>query len=123
VPDEPDRLLQILRETCRSEVRSDQPDLPLRQLAILLVIYQTDDLQTGRGLAKHLNASKPAITRALDHLEDLDLAYRVIDDRDRRSVLVHRTLHGTAMMQRLGVTMTAATARVGRASSGSAAAD
>jgi DNA-binding MarR family transcriptional regulator len=57
-----------------------------------------------------LSASKASVTRALDHLEDLDLAYREIDDRDRRSVLVHRTLRGTAMMQRLGTVMAIAAA-------------
>ncbi|MBL6081120.1 MarR family transcriptional regulator [Belnapia sp. T18] len=105
---DPDRLLQILRETCLSEVRSDQPDLTLRQIGIALMVYQTDELQTIRGLAKHLNISKSVVTRALDRLEELELAYRTIDGRDRRSVLVQRTTGGAAMVKRLGATMSAA---------------
>ncbi|MBL6081926.1 MarR family transcriptional regulator [Belnapia sp. T18] len=107
--DDPDHLLQVLREACLSEVRSDHPNLTLRQLAVLLVVYQTNELQTVRGLAKHLNISKPVITRALDRLEELDLAHREIDPKDRRSVLVQRTPNGTAMVERLRATMAAAT--------------
>ncbi|SDD94340.1 MarR family transcriptional regulator [Belnapia rosea] len=110
---DPDRLLQILRETCLSEIRSDHPDLPLRYLAVLLVIYQTDEPQTVRGLAKHLNINKPAITRALDRLEELNLAYREVDLNDRRSVLVQRTVGGTAMVERLGATMVRAATETG----------
>jgi DNA-binding MarR family transcriptional regulator len=54
-----------------------------------------------RGLAAALNVSKPAITRALDRLGDLDLVKRSIDPDDRRSVLVRRTLAGTAYVRQL----------------------
>jgi DNA-binding MarR family transcriptional regulator len=101
----PDCLLQTLRETCLSEIRSDQPDLTLRQLAVALVVYQTDELQTVRGLAKQLNISRPVVTRALDRLEELNLAYREVDPKDRRSVLVQRTAGGAVMVERLGATM------------------
>jgi DNA-binding MarR family transcriptional regulator len=103
--DDPDHLLQVLRATCLSEVRSDQPDLTLRQLSIALVVYQAGVLQTIRGLAKHLNISKSVVTRALDRLEELELAYRTIDDRDRRSVLMQRSAGGAAMVERLEATM------------------
>ncbi|MBL6082353.1 MarR family transcriptional regulator [Belnapia sp. T18] len=106
--DDPDHLLQILRETCLFEVRSDQPDLTLRQIGIALIVYQTDELQTIRGLAKHLNISKSVVTRALDRLEELELACRTTDARDLRSVLVQRTAGGAAMVERLGATMSAA---------------
>lgn len=100
-----DRLLHILRTTLRAEVRSDQPDLRLRQLAILLVVYRAKDLQSASALVDHLRIPKSAVTRAIDHLEDLDLAYRVINDQDRRRVLVHRTTLGAAMVERLGTAM------------------
>ncbi|MBL6082597.1 MarR family transcriptional regulator [Belnapia sp. T18] len=109
IGDDPDRLLQIPRETCLSEIRCDRPDLTLRQLAVLLIVYQTEELQTVRGLAKHLNISKPVVTHVLNRLEELDLAYRKIDPKDRRSVLVQRTPGGAAMMERLRATMAAAT--------------
>ena len=103
--DTSDRLLQLLRNTILSEVRLDQSDLSMRQLAMLLTVYRTDELQTVRGLAKGLNASRPAVTCGLDRLEDFDLARRKIDVLDRRSVLVMRTNRGEAMMQRLEETM------------------
>ncbi|MDB5965809.1 MAG: Transcriptional regulator, MarR family [Polaromonas sp.] len=106
--DRPDRLLHIIRETVLSEIRSDEPDLSLRQLAVLLTVYGTDELQTVRGLAKHLNISKPAVTRALDRHRDLGLAQRAINPMDRRSVDVVRTTAGTAMMRRLANAMAAA---------------
>jgi DNA-binding MarR family transcriptional regulator len=58
-----------------------------------------------RGLAKGLNISKPAVTRGLDRLGELDLVRRKIDVTDRRSVLVMRTNRGEAMMRRLAETM------------------
>ena len=43
--------------------------------------------------------SKPAITRALDRLGELDLARRKVDPMDRRSVLVQRTLKGASFLR------------------------
>ncbi|RZA26506.1 MAG: MarR family transcriptional regulator [Proteobacteria bacterium] len=106
--DAPDRLLNIFREAVLSEVRSDQPDLTLRQLAVMLTVYGTDEPQTVRGLAKHLNIGKPPVTRVLNVLGDLDLGQRVIDRLDRRSVNVGQTEAGAAMMQRLAGAMAAA---------------
>lgn len=103
--DTADRLLQLLRGTFLSEVRLDQPDLNMRQLAIALVVYRTDEPQTVRGLAKHLNISKPAVTRALDRLGEFDIVRRKIDPDDRRSVLAMRTPVGAAMVGRLEAAM------------------
>ncbi|MEE8659886.1 hypothetical protein CGLAMM_00855 [Acetobacteraceae bacterium EV16G] len=58
-----------------------------------------------RGLAHELNVSKPAITRALDRLAELDLARRKVDPLDRRSVLVQRTLKGSAYLRELRAVM------------------
>jgi DNA-binding MarR family transcriptional regulator len=113
--DTPDHLLRLLCATVLSEVRLDQPDLSMRQLAMLLTVYRTDEPQTVRGLAKELNISKPAVTRGLDRLGELDLARRKVDVLDRRSVLVMRTNQGEAMMRRLADAMTAAAAPVARA--------
>ena len=54
-----------------------------------------------RGLAAELNVSKPAITRALDRLGEIDLARRKVDPLDRRSILVQRTLKGAAFLRDL----------------------
>ena len=51
-------------------------------------------MHTVRGLAAHLNISKPAISRSLDRLCALELAARAEDQRDRRSVLVVPTAAG-----------------------------
>ncbi len=97
----PDQHLGILRETIVALVRSDGPDLSARQLAVLLTVYLGEGPHTVRGLAADLNVSKPAITRALDRLGELDLARRKVDPADRRSVLVQRTAKGTAFLRDL----------------------
>jgi DNA-binding MarR family transcriptional regulator len=57
-----------------------------------------DEVQTVRGLAAKLNASKPATTRALDRLSELGLVRRKADPLDRRSILIHRTTAGAAFL-------------------------
>lgn len=96
-----DHLVSILRETIVALVRRDGPDLSARQLGVFLTCYLQDGAHTVRGLAADLNVSKPAITRALDRLGELDLARRKVDPADRRSVLVQRTLKGTAFLRDL----------------------
>jgi DNA-binding MarR family transcriptional regulator len=95
----PDMLVGILRDTVVALVRRDGPDLSARQLGVFLTVYLTDGPHTVRGLAAELNVSKPAITRALDRLGELDLARRKVDPMDRRSVLVQRTLKGAAFLR------------------------
>ncbi|MBR0659480.1 MarR family transcriptional regulator [Neoroseomonas oryzicola] len=97
----PDQQIGILRETIVALVRDDGPDLSARQLAVLLTVYLSEGPHTVRGLAADLNVSKPAITRALDRLGELDLARRKVDPADRRSVLVQRTPKGTTFLQDL----------------------
>jgi DNA-binding MarR family transcriptional regulator len=85
-----DRLLGILRDTVVGTVRRDGPDLSARQFGVFLICYLEDAQHTVRDLAARLGVSKPAITRSLDRLEELELARRGPDPRDRRSVLVLR---------------------------------
>ncbi len=101
VQNNPDQLVGILRDTVVALVRRDGPDLSARQLGVFLTVYLTDGPHTVRGLAAELNVSKPAITRALDRLGELDLARRKVDPMDRRSVIVQRTLKGTAFLRDL----------------------
>jgi DNA-binding MarR family transcriptional regulator len=95
------RLPQILRDTVVSLVRKEGPDLTARQLAVLLISYLEDGPHTVRGLAARLEVAKPAITRALDRLEQFDLAHRRQDPRDRRSIVVARTPEGQAFLESL----------------------
>lgn len=96
-----EQLVGTLRDTIVSLVRRDGPDLSARQLAVFLTCYLQEDGHTVRGLAAELNVSKPAITRALDRLGELDLARRKVDPLDRRSVLVQRTLKGAAYLREI----------------------
>ena len=96
----------LLRDTIVALVRRDGADLSARQLAVFLTCYLTDGAHTVRGLAASLSVSKPAITRALDRLGELDLARRKVDPLDRRSVLVQRTPRGSAFLRDLRSIMT-----------------
>lgn len=96
-----DQLVSVFRDTVVALVRRDGPDLSARQLGVFLTCYLQDGNHTVRGLAAELNVSKPAITRALDRLTELDLARRKVDPQDRRSVLVQRTLKGQAFLREL----------------------
>ena len=80
-----DHLVATLRDTIVSMVRRDGPDLSARQLGVFLTCYLQEGAHTVRGLASDLNVSKPAITRALDRLGELDLARRKVDPMDRRA--------------------------------------
>jgi DNA-binding MarR family transcriptional regulator len=94
-----DQLIGVLRDTIVGLVRRDGVDLSSRQLGVFLTCYLRDGGHTVRGLAAELNVSKPAITRALDRLGELDLARRKVDPLDRRSVLVQRTPKGTSFLR------------------------
>jgi DNA-binding MarR family transcriptional regulator len=105
-----DQMVGILRDTIVALVRRDGPDLSARQLGVFLTCYLQEGAHTVRGLAADLNVSKPAITRALDRLGELDLARRKVDPMDRRSVLVQRTLKGAAFLRDLRSIMAEANA-------------
>ena len=117
-----DQLVGVLRDTIVALVRRDGADLSARQLGVFLTCYLQDGAHTVRGLAAELNVSKPAITRALDRLSELELARRKVDPTDRRSVLVQRTLKGAAFLRDLRSTMNEASAAPKRAA-GSAVSD
>jgi DNA-binding MarR family transcriptional regulator len=63
-------------------------------MALLLSVYLGEGPHTVRGLAKDLKISKPAVSRALDRLGELNYIRRERDDLDRRNVLVQRTPKG-----------------------------
>ena len=80
--------------TLISYVRSGQPDLTNRQMALILLVYLTPGPHTVRGLAQLLGVSKPVITRALNTLGGLGYLRRVRDESDRRNVFVAKTSTG-----------------------------
>ena len=75
-------------------VRSGQPDLTNRQMALMMLVYLTPGPHTVRGLAQVLGVSKPVITRALNTLGALGYLRRVRDEADRRNVFVAQTPTG-----------------------------
>src|SRR3546814_7815127 len=75
-------------------VRSGEPDLTNRQMALMMIVYILPGPHTVRGLADKLNVSKPVITRALNKLGALGYLRRERDDADRRNIFVTRTSKG-----------------------------
>jgi DNA-binding MarR family transcriptional regulator len=97
----PDLAVRMLREVIVSLVRRDGPALSAHQLAVFLTCYLTEGEHTVRGLAAELNVSKSVITRSLDKLSEMDLARRIPDPADRRSVLVEHTATGKRLLDEL----------------------
>ncbi len=94
--------LGLWHSVSMQQVRLDERDLSLRQLAILLEIYLVPPPHTVRGLAAKLDVTKPVITRALDTMGALGLVTRERDERDRRNVIIKRTIDGALYLERLG---------------------
>ncbi|MFN5588735.1 MAG: MarR family transcriptional regulator [Holosporales bacterium] len=90
--------LEIWRLALAESVRDENPDLTARQMAIMLTCYLVSPPHTVRGLAEGLKISKPAVTRALDRLQDYGFIRRKTDEDDRRSILVQRTIKGSVYL-------------------------
>ncbi len=99
----PGQALLLWHRVMLESARDDVPDLSVRQMAILLTIYLDPPPHTVRGLAAHLNVTKPVITRALDSMGILGLVSRRRDERDRRNVLIQRTVKGAEFIDRLAL--------------------
>ena len=80
-------------------VRSGEPDLTNRQMALLMLVYLTPGPHTVRGLAKLLGVSKPVVTRALNTLGGLGYLRRERDQDDRRNIFVVRTKDGAEFLE------------------------
>lgn len=91
--------LQSWMRTLLAYVRSGDPDLTNRQMALLLLVYLKPGPHTVRGLAKSLNVSKPVVTRALNRLGALGYLRRQRDDADRRNIFVAPTSEGADFLE------------------------
>lgn len=80
---------------------SEQSDLSLRYLGVLLTLYHNDGPHTVRSLASHFRVPKPAITRAIDRLAALGFAMRANDPNDRRSIVIQRTERGAEAIKNI----------------------
>jgi DNA-binding MarR family transcriptional regulator len=91
--------LKSWMDTLIAYVRSGQPDLTNRQMALMMLVYLTPGPHTVRGLANTLGVSKPVITRALNTLGSLGYLRRVRDEADRRNVFVAKTSTGQEFLE------------------------
>ena len=96
----PVQALKLWHAVSLALVRDDVRDLSQRQMAILLVVYLEPPPHTVRGLADYLGVTKPVITRALDTMGRMKLVDRKRDDRDRRNVIIQRTVEGSLYLDR-----------------------
>lgn len=83
-------------------VRSGEPDLTNRQMALLMLVYLDSGPHTVRGLARALNVSKPVVTRALNRLGALGYLRRQRDEADKRNIFVARTPKGAEFLADFG---------------------
>jgi DNA-binding MarR family transcriptional regulator len=98
----PDPSLASWKNTLIDYVRSGEPDLTNRQMALLLLVYLDPGPHTVRGLARALNVSKPVVTRALNRLGALGYLRRQRDDTDKRNIFVARTTEGADFLAEFG---------------------
>ncbi len=94
--------LELWHGVAVAALRREYPDFTARQFALLLQVYLMPPPHTVRGLARELNMSKPAVCRALDTLGGLGFLRRKKDEKDRRSVLVQRTVKGAVFLREFG---------------------
>lgn len=83
-------------------IRSDEPDLTNRQMAVLLLIVLDGPLPL-RSIAHTLRVTKPVITRAASSLTRFGLAERIPDPQDGRGVFIAATTEGRAFIERLPI--------------------
>lgn len=94
--------LSSWKNTLVDYVRSGEPDLTNRQMALLMLVYLDPGPHTVRGLARALNVSKPVVTRALNRLGTLGYLRRQRDDTDKRNIFVARTAEGADFLAEFG---------------------
>ena len=97
-----DEALNGWMNTLTAYVRSGNPDLTNRQMALLLLVYLLPGPHTVRGIAQSLNVSKPVVTRALNKLGALGYLRRQRDDADRRNIFVAKTREGADFLEGFG---------------------
>lgn len=97
-----DPSLDQWKSTLIDYVRSGEPDLTNRQMALMLLVYLDPGPHTVRGLARALNVSKPVVTRALNRLGALSYLRRQRDETDKRNIFVARTPEGAEFLAEFG---------------------
>jgi DNA-binding MarR family transcriptional regulator len=98
----PGQALRLWHDVSLALVLDEEPDLSVRQITVLVTVYLEPQPHTVRALAAKLGVTKPVITRALDTMGRQGLVARRRDPKDRRNVLVQRTVNGALFLERLG---------------------
>ncbi|WP_075217706.1 MarR family transcriptional regulator [Mongoliimonas terrestris] len=93
--------LRLWHDVSLAVVREHDADLSPRQMTVLLTVYLEPPPHTVRGLAEKLGVTKPAITRALDTMGEMKLLSRRRDEKDKRNVIVQRTVDGALYLEKL----------------------
>jgi len=101
-PLQPSQALALWHAVMVQALNRALPDLTQRQFALFLQVYLAPPPHTVRGLARTLNMSKPAVTRAVDRLEKLEFLRRKTDEADKRSILVQRSVKGSVFLREFG---------------------
>ena len=96
-----EQALRLWLDPLTSLVRADDVDLSARQMAVLIRVYIEPPPHTVRGLSAALGVSKPVISRALDTLGRRGLIRRTADERNKRSIVVQRTVKGSVALREL----------------------
>jgi DNA-binding MarR family transcriptional regulator len=97
----PSQAAQLWHDVALAQVSDGEPDLSVRQMTVFLSIYLEPPPHTVRGLAAKLQVTKPVITRALNSMGKLGIVSRRRDEKDKRNVLVQRTVKGVLYVERL----------------------
>lgn len=103
---EVDPLLYTFKDMLLMSVQSSsedvqERDLNQRQLSVFLIVGLEDGEHTVRGMAERLGVTKPAITRALDRLEEYELVQRNLDPNDHRSIFATLGSRGAEYLKEL----------------------
>ena len=80
--------------------RQSRPDAQAD--SILLHIYLVPPPHTRAWACRNSGCDQPVITRALDTMGDLGLVTRSRDERDKRNVIIKRTVEGALYLEKLG---------------------
>lgn len=94
--------IRAFKDTLTGVLHLNMPELNLRQLGALLIIYLEPGPHTIRDIARKLNAPRPAIVRVADYLSDLGYIQRMPVPSDGRDVHLVPTQGGKAALLHIG---------------------
>lgn len=100
MPD-PQTKMQMITKFCVNLVSDDVYDLSARQLAIFLLVYNTDSTMTTREIGQLLSLHRSGMSRASGRLALLDLVKKDVDPRNKVNQVLARTKTGETLRKAL----------------------